>query len=416
MSAFLIATLALNATVISLDDAVRIAIENHPDIAVAAGQVDVAEARARERRSALLPRVDSTASYELSAARPPPGPWSAGDGYRASVSSSVLIYDFGRTRARVRSAVTSAEATRHDAAAVKRDLVFSVRLAYIDVLEARAMLGLAQESLANEERYLRQAQALVDAGERPRIDLVRFETRLAEARSALVRAEADLASSRTRLARVMGVTVDPESFQVTEPELTGLALEGLPVEELLEMAFEERDDLESARLSVIARRLGVEDARRSLWPSLRVSAGLGAHGEDFDQPGLSSSVGLSMSWPLFDGFASSAVLEAERAAVRLEEARLSAREHEVWAEIREVRTSLNARRAQLDAAEQELFSAREMLRLAEARYAEGVADALELATAQLDVSAAAARMVRADYDLAAARASLLRALGRRQWS
>ncbi len=412
----LVLAVTLSANVLTLDDAVRIALESHPEVTVARSQVEAAEARARETRAGTLPSVDSSASYDVSAGRPPPGPFDVGGGYRASVSGSVLLYDFGRTRARVRSSEVSADAVKTDAEAMLRDIVFNVRLAYIDVLEAEAMVQVNEQTLENERRHLRRTEAFVEAGERPRIDLVRFQTRVEEARAALVMAKSDLQTSRARLLRVIGLPGEPTAFAVEEPELPNLEVEALTSEELLELAFEERADLEAARLSLVAGELGVEATRLRLRPSVRVSAGTSYYGDRFTEPGAGASLGVSLSWPLFDGFAASSALEAEQAGLRAERARLLAREHEVWGEITEVRSQLDSNLARLEAAEQGLTSALELLRLAEARYAEGVGDSLELASAQLDVTSASARRVRAAYDLATARARLLRALGRQVWS
>ena len=58
------------------------------------------------------------------------------------------------------------------------------------------------------------------------------------------------------------------------------------------------------------------------------------------------------------------------------------------------------------------LGAREQLRLAEGRYRAGAGSIIELGDAQVTLSNAAAQRVQAEYNLAAARAALLRALGR----
>ena len=57
-------------------------------------------------------------------------------------------------------------------------------------------------------------------------------------------------------------------------------------------------------------------------------------------------------------------------------------------------------------------NAREQLRLAEGRYQAGAGSIIELGDAQVTVNTAAAQRVQTEYNLAAARAALLRALGR----
>jgi outer membrane protein len=73
---------------------------------------------------------------------------------------------------------------------------------------------------------------------------------------------------------------------------------------------------------------------------------------------------------------------------------------------------VRAGKAALSAAGEALVNAREQLRLAEGRYQAGAGSAIELADAQVALTTAAAQRVQADYNLAASRAQLLRALGR----
>ncbi|MGB8931416.1 MAG: TolC family protein, partial [Anaeromyxobacteraceae bacterium] len=68
--------------------------------------------------------------------------------------------------------------------------------------------------------------------------------------------------------------------------------------------------------------------------------------------------------------------------------------------------------ALLDADREAVEAARDRLRLAEARYANGAGSALELSDAQLAQTNAEAQLVQAEYKLGQARATLLRALGR----
>jgi outer membrane protein len=78
----------------------------------------------------------------------------------------------------------------------------------------------------------------------------------------------------------------------------------------------------------------------------------------------------------------------------------------------QARLAVRASRSSLGASGEALEAARERLRLAEARYQAGAGSIIELGDAQVAMTSAAAQRVRAQYDLSAARAQLLRALGR----
>ena len=66
---------------------------------------------------------------------------------------------------------------------------------------------------------------------------------------------------------------------------------------------------------------------------------------------------------------------------------------------------------EISASQDALVNARDQLRLAEARYAQGLGSVIELGDAQVAVTAAAAQDVQARFNLSAARAQLMSALG-----
>jgi outer membrane protein len=74
--------------------------------------------------------------------------------------------------------------------------------------------------------------------------------------------------------------------------------------------------------------------------------------------------------------------------------------------------SVQAAKASLEASSEAVASAKERLRLAEARYQAGLGSGIELNDAQVAQTTAAAQEVKARFDLATARAELERALGR----
>jgi outer membrane protein len=96
-----------------------------------------------------------------------------------------------------------------------------------------------------------------------------------------------------------------------------------------------------------------------------------------------------------------ASLEAQRGGLRLG----------VQVEVERARLAVEAAKAVVLAAAEAVASARERLRLAEGRYQSGVGSVIELSDAQLGLTSALAQQVQADFSLASARATLIRALG-----
>ncbi len=414
-SALLALSLAAAPT-LTMDDAVVAALARRPTLRAARGQATAAEAAARETRGALLPQVGLDARYALSRDWPAGGgPSVVGDSTSASVSADVLVWDFDKTRSRLRAARSSAEASTKDAEATARDVVLEARVAYLGVLEATALEGVARETLANQERHLADTAEMVKAGTRAAIDLARLRTQVASARAALVAAENAVRTARTRLDVAMGAPGQAE-YATVVPALPALAAEKEKTDALFAQAVRTRPELASLRATVDAQSWTLAAAQRSLWPSLRLGAtASGAGAVPVSQPASTVSAGVTLSWTLFDGLSSRAGADAASARLEVSRAQLGDEEQRVWQELDGAATGVASARAQLPAAEEALAAARDLLGLADARYREGVGSSLELADAELEVATAAAKRVQVEYDLASARAQLVRALGREAW-
>jgi outer membrane protein len=399
----------------TMSEAVDTALANHPSLRAARGQSEAAEARAREARAPLLPRLTGSSSYDYSARNTPLSPREAGGSYQGTITADVLVYDFGRSWKGWDAAKAAAQASEHDAEFVERDVVAGARIAFIDALEAKALVAVARETYDNQEKHRRQIAEFVGVGLRPQIDLTRLQTRVADARAALVRAENDYRAAKALLNQAIGVS-GPVDYEVVELSAPALVLEGESIERLHALAVMERPDLSAAKQSIVSRELAESATARRLLPALSAGAGGTFFGDDFEKPGWSAFAGLSLTWNLFDGLGTYAAADAAEAEVRIERARLTGLEQQVRAEVEQAKIGVDSAKAQLEAAEQALSSARELLALAEQRYAEGVGSSLELADAQLELTNASSQRVRVEYDLAAARALLLRALGRNEWN
>jgi outer membrane protein len=124
------------------------------------------------------------------------------------------------------------------------------------------------------------------------------------------------------------------------------------------------------------------------------------------------NAGVSLVWPLFQGGAVSARIDEASAALVALRADLERAHQQVRLEVEQARLAVRAAKAVITAGDEAIASAREQLRLAEGRYQAGVGSGLELSDAQLAAQNASAQRVQAEYNLATARAGMLRALGR----
>jgi outer membrane protein len=209
----------------------------------------------------------------------------------------------------------------------------------------------------------------------------------------------------------MGVE-GPTDYDVPGEALPPVAGEDQGIDPLLEEALLDRPDLAALDRQVRSQELTLSATRGAFGPSLGVSTGITDAGTSLDSTAWNWNATLTLTWDLFQGgLTRSQVAEAQANLDRARAQRDQLRQT-VRLELEQARLGVRAAKSALDAAGEALVNARERLRLAEGRYRAGAGSAIELGDAQVASTAAAAQRVQAEFNLASARAQLLRALGR----
>ena len=211
--------------VITLDAAVRAALEHQPRLREARATSEAASARTDQARAPLLPQVDlegqvarrsgtRSATTGTSSAASGLGLTTGTTTYSAGASARQALLDLPQLE-RWRSAGASAEAQRATARATEQQIVAQVRTAWFAARAARDLVGVAEDTLANQEAHLRQVEAFVEVGTRPAIDLAQARTDRANSQVALIRAGNDYVVTRAQLVQAMGLIARPTSTSAT---------------------------------------------------------------------------------------------------------------------------------------------------------------------------------------------------------
>jgi outer membrane protein len=415
--------------VLTLEQALRIARRNAPALRQAQAEARVAAALADQARAALLPRLDSTASYERTTANfvarpgflpstattmftPQPPSWNTFNYYSSGATLSYIVFDFGRTLNTWRSARESASAQRDEARAAALQLALDVRSAYLAAWAARAAVKVGLESVSNQQRHLEQIAALVKGELRPEVDLVTQEAQLASARVALINAENAYAVARAQLDQVMGVERTPGApVSDVSDTLPPVAGENASLGDLQSRALAARPELAAARARVRATLAERRSRVAEYGPAITAYGSLTDAGSVIDDLTWNASAGVTLSWALFEGglvparvresSAKADAWEAQRQSVRLA----------IRVELETALLSLRAAKAARASAIEARTAAAERLRQAEGRYTAGVGDIIELSDAQFAHTTAEVQVVQSEYRLGLARAQLLHALG-----
>ena len=398
------------AAPLTLDEALAIALKNHPQIIEARENLNSAEARQGQARANYYPQINIAAD------------WSRGQSYFAAQESIKLsqtntaglylkqtIYDFGRTSGAVDAARGNREAVDKGLAVTRQDLTLRVNSAFYLLLAAEKQLVAVTETVRAREQVYRQAQEFFNQGIRAKVDVAKSDANLSAARTSLIRAENNLEIARLELANAMGMATLGERTPVEpSPALPSLPERGSS----LQNALRNRAELQQFAALKSAASGNLKSAKSSYLPILSGVASVGYADRDFPPGGNVWGVGLNLTVPLFSGFSSVEQVREANANINSIEARQSNLRLLVVKEVESAWLGANEAVARMVSTEKEVAAADENRSLAEGRYQEGVGGIIEVTDAQSQALDAQTAHIQARYDYFTALARLDRAIGK----
>jgi outer membrane protein len=419
--------------IISLDEALQTATANQPQLRQAQATTAAARARADEAFAPLLPQASGTAAYQRLTANFAPRPGSLPSNFSQTqtgsqsttktnafdtfnyfnfgVSVNQLIYDFNQTKGKYDAAKMSVTAQEKTERATLLQVMLNVRSAYFGARANKSLVAVARETLENQERHLAQIQGFVEVGTRPEIDLAQARTDRANAQVQLINAENNYETAKAQLNQAMGVETTTD-YEVTDETFSAMDGEDRNLEDLLGEATKARPEFASLENQIRAQELTLSSIKGGYWPSLSVSTGLTEAGTYIDNLKWNWNAALTLTWPFYQGgFTQAQVSEAHENILSLK-AQLDALRIQIRLEVNQARLAVRAAKAAIGAADEAIVNARERLNLAEGRYQTGVGNSIELGDSQLALNNTLAQKIQAEYNLATARAQLIKALGR----
>jgi outer membrane protein len=184
-------------------------------------------------------------------------------------------------------------------------------MAYTAVLgyrEVRVATEALVDALSSE---LDRAQQRLREGAAPRVEVLRAEAALMDARAQAATADAQVGVAERNLARLVGA--DPSS-------MAGRPLAGLiPGEAVLETTVDENPRLRAAARALDAARARTAQERAGRLPSLKATGGLLNYGSGQGDYVTEWNAGLKISWPFFTGGARTAAIRRAEADLRVAE-------------------------------------------------------------------------------------------------
>jgi outer membrane protein len=372
---------------LTLAQAETLALKNNPQITIGKLRALVAHQYVREARSALLPN----AYLSVTAVDSNPGSRLAAGGLnnpilfpRAAAGATVgqLITDFGRSTNLLSSSESQARAEDQNAIAATDQIVLAVDQSFYNVLETKALVTVAQQTVDSRQLFVDKIKALTDAKLKSELDLSFARVDLARGKLLLLEAQNNYQGSLASLSAILGYP-DEQGFQLVE-EQAAIAPPALDVLPLIQQALQQRPEVAALQEEVAAAQKFSSAEHDLQRPT--VSA-LGVVGEapvrDNHIPNWYGAVGLNINIPVFNGFLFSARAKAADLQTDVNRQRLAGLRNNIARDVRTSWQDTNRAFERLSVTQQLREQAGLALDLAQSRYNLGLGSIVEFSQAEL---------------------------------
>src|SRR5215469_15469327 len=260
-----------------------------------AGQIGIDESRAQEITAYLRPNPNMTLTADGTQIYPNQGVWQPLVGTFYSPSFSYLHERQHKRELRRDSAQGATKIAVSSQSDLERTLLFTLRGAFVQTLQQKAIRNLARENLAYYDHLLEVNGERYKAGAIARVDLDRLQLQRVTYESDLQTAEVNLRTAKIQLLTMLNDRTPVEQFDVAGP--FDFSRQIPPLDEVRQAALDTRPDLIAALEAVdkantdyrLAFANGSTDPTFSTWYT---------HNGSFNNPFATNTLGVSVSVPL----------------------------------------------------------------------------------------------------------------------
>ena len=332
------------------------------------------------------------------------------DSNSVGITGKLPLYTGGKNQASIKSAKIGVESASLQTQRAQGDLKLNVIKAYYNALEAQKTVGVRQETVDKYQEHFTNVSQLYAAGSKARIDVIRSQVELSNARQNLIKAENSYELELADLRNYLNIDRS-EPLNLTT-DFSYLAFDQ-DMGTCLDYAYRNRKDLLVDKNKLEQQEQASKEAKAGYLPTLNLSVGLNSsqkfHPSSENSHGATASVGLS--WSIFDSGVTRAQVktaETSRDVAKLnylkDKEAIDLAVRQAYYHMREAEKRFNSTQDAVHQAEEDAFIARE-------KYRAGEGLMLDIIDAQEALSTARLNYISAQYDYARYKATVENAMG-----
>ena len=413
-----------NLRVITIDEAISIALENNYSLKQAKNELDLAEDLIFSEKADFLPSVSANMNGSRTTGQQflfdrfseglDPFVDVSSQSISGGMNASISLFNGFNNILTLKSSQSNKESREQQYERAKELVIFNTASRYLQVLLDKELLAIAKQNLETSTAQLEQVQAQVELGARPMVDLFNQEAQVANDELVVTQRENTLSLNSLLLIRQL--EIDPlGAYDFVVPDLT---LNDLPwmdvnLRSLVNEALITRSDILSAEASISSLRYQMQVTKNSLLPTLRASAGVSSRYSDqysiggaevsfsdqfFDQQ-VNRSLGLSFNVSLFNNWNRMYSIQSSQVQLKNAELNLDNSKMQVIQEVSQAYNDYSSYVKQLEASEKSLVASERAFQTQQERYNLGASTLIELTQAQSSFVSAQSNYTQAMYNL-----------------
>ncbi|TAE34301.1 MAG: TolC family protein [Candidatus Kapaibacterium sp.] len=435
------ATPGNNIRTFTLEECLKFALGDNPEILAASGQFQEAAGRTKSAFASFLPTLSINGGYNRGlndttlnifprqnpdtkqvelAFTPFYNPEIFRNNFALNANLNYTVFNGFQRENVYAQAQASQSASDYTLSQTRRRILASVRSQYLAVMRVKQILRVRQEDFTIGKKQLERIRAQFEAGVIPIATVFTQEADLANRELAVVQAENDVELAKGTLLSTLGLnpgaaadfadlatpqTLTPSDMQAFRATVGDFS-------KAFSSALEKRADFAASKASLDAANAGIAVANAAWLPTVNASAGY-----NWNSPAVgnfqygSQSLGINFRYLLFDGFDRDASNQRARAQVSQIEAQKRQAEQRIASDVQNGFIQLNTSEKNLDITARALKAAQQNFDAAEERFKVGAANILDLTTANANLATAKINRITALYNYLGAQYQMKFALG-----
>jgi len=395
---------------LTLDEAISIALRDNRDILLKSEEIKKAKAKIAEARSGLLPALSFTGGWTDTR-----GLYSKDSG-QTSTQAGVkqILYKGGKIINTIRYSEYGVEIAQAVLDEVKLEILLNVKKAFYTFLLAQEFSHLNKKIVDNTRAHIEMIETRYKNGQVSHSDVLRIQEALASVEEAyeasLNQTESILSLLKNLLYLEEKVNLGPIGEFTYEPR-------EVAYDEGFLKAMKTRPEIRQYEAQSKAAQKAIAIAKADSRPSIYASwdhysrshtAGLTGVARNWNDYNV---IGLTFSWPIFDGWATKA--KVEQAIVDLKETQLMREKtvKDIALELKNAYLDLKNAIAKIKSTQAEADLYKDTLLVTQEKYQAGIASSLDLDDVSLGYAVSSFNQKLAGYDYILAKARFDKATG-----